>query len=276
MPLLLAAGIWALNPGLSLTPASSRQLALQRGWRCSRVRCDFSPAYDTTIRYAAADWARNLRTLPGSLILRRIRSPLVSNVVVTLIICALQHYVGLPALVPLPHTLLGSALGLLLVFRTNTAYNRFWEGRKIWEKVASISRDLSRMARLYEGDLGTEKLKRSLGLVAAFPYLLRQRVQPRWLLKKGDFGGGKDRFKQYRQSEDSDIGHNEGFEEEEEGEDGEVTAWVNTQKRPWRLLPKGTLESCIRSQNRPLWVCDRLGKEIVSIPDSPTFTSRER
>ena len=25
------------------------------------------------------------------------------------------------------HALLGSALGLLLVFRTNTAYNRFWE-----------------------------------------------------------------------------------------------------------------------------------------------------
>ena len=170
MPLLLAAGIWALNPGLSLTPASSRQLALQRGWRCSRVRCDFSPAYDTTIRYAAADWARNLRTLPGSLILRRIRSPLVSNVVVTLIICALQHYVGLPALVPLPHTLLGSALGLLLVFRTNAAYDRFWEARKQWGLVTTECRNLAGLACTF---MSPQQALPMLTLTAAFPVVVK-------------------------------------------------------------------------------------------------------
>jgi predicted membrane chloride channel (bestrophin family) len=31
-----------------------------------------------------------------------------------------------------PHSLLTSSLGLLLVFRTNSAYQRFVEGRKIW------------------------------------------------------------------------------------------------------------------------------------------------
>jgi putative membrane protein len=30
------------------------------------------------------------------------------------------------------HSLLGIVLGLLLVFRTNTAYERWWEGRKLW------------------------------------------------------------------------------------------------------------------------------------------------
>ena len=34
-----------------------------------------------------------------------------------------------PTVIPLPHTLLSSALGLLLVFRTNAAYDRFWEAR---------------------------------------------------------------------------------------------------------------------------------------------------
>ena len=35
------------------------------------------------------------------------------------------------------HTLLGGFLGLLLVFRTNSAYSRFWEGRMIWGGVKS-------------------------------------------------------------------------------------------------------------------------------------------
>jgi ion channel-forming bestrophin family protein len=35
-------------------------------------------------------------------------------------------------------------LGLLLVFRTNTAYDRFWEGRKSWGTIIVNSRNLSR------------------------------------------------------------------------------------------------------------------------------------
>ena len=30
------------------------------------------------------------------------------------------------------HGVLGFVISLLLVFRTNTAYDRWWEGRKIW------------------------------------------------------------------------------------------------------------------------------------------------
>lgn len=35
-------------------------------------------------------------------------------------------------------------LGLLLVFRTNTAYERFWEGRKLWGTLVNTVRNLSR------------------------------------------------------------------------------------------------------------------------------------
>jgi ion channel-forming bestrophin family protein len=35
-------------------------------------------------------------------------------------------------------------LGLLLVFRTNTAYERFWEGRKAWGNIVNNIRNLSR------------------------------------------------------------------------------------------------------------------------------------
>jgi putative membrane protein len=41
------------------------------------------------------------------------------------------------------HNLLGFALSLLLVFRTNTAYDRWWEGRRLWGSLMNNSRNLA-------------------------------------------------------------------------------------------------------------------------------------
>jgi putative membrane protein len=42
------------------------------------------------------------------------------------------------------HALIGVALGLLLVFRTNSSYDRFWEGRKQWGAIVNETRNLAR------------------------------------------------------------------------------------------------------------------------------------
>lgn len=41
------------------------------------------------------------------------------------------------------HSILGFVLSMLLVFRTNTAYDRWWEGRKIWGSFVNNSRNLA-------------------------------------------------------------------------------------------------------------------------------------
>lgn len=41
------------------------------------------------------------------------------------------------------HSLLGFAISMLLVFRTNTAYDRWWEGRKLWGSLVNNSRNLA-------------------------------------------------------------------------------------------------------------------------------------
>lgn len=41
------------------------------------------------------------------------------------------------------HSLLGFVIGLLLVFRTNSAYDRWWEGRKIWGALVNNSRNFA-------------------------------------------------------------------------------------------------------------------------------------
>ncbi|QBZ98080.1 bestrophin family protein [Flavobacterium sangjuense] len=41
------------------------------------------------------------------------------------------------------HGMLGFVISLLLVFRTNTAYDRWWEGRKLWGSLVNNSRNFS-------------------------------------------------------------------------------------------------------------------------------------
>lgn len=41
------------------------------------------------------------------------------------------------------HSMLGFVISLLLVFRTNTAYDRWWEGRKQWGSLVNASRNLA-------------------------------------------------------------------------------------------------------------------------------------
>lgn len=45
--------------------------------------------------------------------------------------------------IPIMHGMLGFVISLLLVFRTNTAYDRWWEGRKLWGGLVNNSRNLA-------------------------------------------------------------------------------------------------------------------------------------
>jgi putative membrane protein len=45
--------------------------------------------------------------------------------------------------IPVMHGLLSFVISLLLVFRTNTAYDRWWEGRKHWGSLVNNSRNLA-------------------------------------------------------------------------------------------------------------------------------------
>ncbi|GAB4345664.1 MAG: bestrophin family ion channel [Cyanophyceae cyanobacterium] len=84
-------------------------------------------------------WQRSMLQLRGSVlpsIWRRVLGMTLYSVVIVL---ADQrgYRVDLPVLGNLIPSIV---LGLLLVFRTNTAYDRFWEGRKIWGSLLSTAR----------------------------------------------------------------------------------------------------------------------------------------
>lgn len=47
---------------------------------------------------------------------------------------------------PAPFQIVGVALAILIAFRNNAAYDRWWEGRKLWGGIVNASRTLARQA----------------------------------------------------------------------------------------------------------------------------------
>ncbi len=86
---------------------------------------------------------------------------------------------------PLHLPVLGSViptivLGLLLVFRTNTAYERFWEGRKLWGVMVNTSRNLTRLIWVaLPADSEAERQEKiaALYLVLAFAVATKQHLR---------------------------------------------------------------------------------------------------
>lgn len=73
-------------------------------------------------------------------------------------------YYWVPFTAPsLPLTLFGTALALFLGFRSNSAYQRWWEGRVLWGQMINASRSLARQARNYLPDEAKD-LKRTIVL----------------------------------------------------------------------------------------------------------------
>ncbi|UYY57469.1 bestrophin family protein [Sphingomonas sp. S2-65] len=74
-------------------------------------------------------------------------------------------YILLPFRAPsLPLTLFGSALALFLGFRSNSAYQRWWEGRGLWGLMINASRNLARQARNFLPDGEARDMKRTIVL----------------------------------------------------------------------------------------------------------------
>lgn len=83
------------------------------------------------------------------------------------------------SLPPLAHTLIGVALGLLLVFRTNASYGRYIEARALLGKALDASRDLARQLVAYIPDHPQWPKRRAdcLRWMGAFYRLVAQSVR---------------------------------------------------------------------------------------------------
>lgn len=104
------------------------------------------------VQYDTRNWLKILVTVHGTVLPRiAVRVLLAAAFGLAAVLLQRHHVVNL-AIPPAVHTLVGVALGLLLVFRTNTSYDRFWEGRRLIGSIVNNARDLARQARSYIDD----------------------------------------------------------------------------------------------------------------------------
>lgn len=71
-----------------------------------------------------------------------------------------------------PHELSGTALGLLLVFRTNAGYDRWWEARKLWGGFVDRTRNVVIGALAY-GPTDAGWRSEFVRWTAAYPHIVR-------------------------------------------------------------------------------------------------------
>ena len=245
--------------------------------RALNERCAHPERYTTR-----SIWLSSLRNIGGSQVLRGILQPLVAVTAMSALVAAIWGSLALPGgragkSLAQMHSLLGGALSLLLVFRTNAAYNRFWEARKIWESVLNRCRDLARFLYLYQEEAGAPRAARLIALLCAFPRELRAHLVGRSILEdletslepplSNPLMSTGERAERGAHADDAD---NERLAHEETHE--ELLRRLTIAP----MLPAFLAVRLEQAGNRPLHVCKCLATDFKRIPDTCTFTSRER
>ena len=115
-------------------------------------------------------WFRNAFHLKGSVIPVIYKPVLVCGLFGLCV--SIAYFLKVPVSQPIFGTVIPSiVLGLLLVFRTNTAYERFWEGRKNWGAITINSTNLARQVWVAINELEPEDREKKIAvlrLIAAF------------------------------------------------------------------------------------------------------------
>ena len=75
------------------------------------------------------------------------------------------------------HSLLGFVISLLLVFRTNTAYDRWWEGRRLWGMLVNDIRTISLKLDTFLPQEDQAARKELAELLSDFPLILKDHLR---------------------------------------------------------------------------------------------------
>lgn len=126
-------------------------------------------------------WAREVKMVyqvKGPLF-RQLIPSMISITLITTFLCIIKlHFkiitINIPASMP---GLLGVVLGLLLVFRNNTAYERWWEGRKILGALVNTSRNFSLQIHTLLPEDRRDEQNHFQALLLAFVYALKEHLR---------------------------------------------------------------------------------------------------
>lgn len=71
----------------------------------------------------------------------------------------------------------GLIMGLILVFRINAGYDRWWEARKLWGNVVNQSRNLAIILVNYTNHEAKDWIFKITNMISALPYLMKDNLR---------------------------------------------------------------------------------------------------
>lgn len=126
------------------------------------------------IRYNPKDWFTFIFRLHKSDTVRQLTPMMLSISLYVAIVAFLEIHVfklgedSLLKNITVMHGMLGFVISLLLVFRTNTAYDRWWEGRKLWGALVNNSRNFAlKLAVILKDEKDSHYFKKIIPTYAA-------------------------------------------------------------------------------------------------------------
>ncbi|MEI7687752.1 MAG: bestrophin family protein [Planctomycetota bacterium] len=127
------------------------------------------------IEYDPHQWRDHLLDVKGS-VLRKVGPRVLLVCLWAALVGVFDREVRSVSIPWVAHSLVGVALGLLLVFRTNASYDRFWEGRRQWGSITNASRNLARGSVALMRDV-PELSERVRLWTAAFAHTVKERLR---------------------------------------------------------------------------------------------------
>lgn len=124
------------------------------------------------IEYATQNWLATVLRVRGTVLPRVIGRTIAVGLLTVGLILLRQHTTLQLAIPGTAHAMVGVALGLLLVFRTNASYARYWEGRILIGGVVSNCRDLARQCAAYLPHLGSKERQQLASEITSFGAVL--------------------------------------------------------------------------------------------------------
>ena len=125
------------------------------------------------VQYNTKDWITFIFRFHQSDTFRKLLPLMVVIGVYSGLICFLEEevfHLGEDSLVKnisVMHSMLGFVISLLLAYRTNTAYDRWWEGRKLWGNLVNNSRNLAlKIAVILESEIDRHFFQKVIPLYA--------------------------------------------------------------------------------------------------------------
>ncbi|MBF0278397.1 MAG: hypothetical protein HQM13_11420 [SAR324 cluster bacterium] len=123
--------------------------------------------------YDTKNWLKLCFRWKGSVLPNILTRLILITIIGILVKVIRDHGYDLIKLEIMGHTLIGIALGLLIVFRINTANDRWNEGRRAWGRLFTIGNDFMRMCAIYT-DGGKEFSALCRGYVISLKHLLHK------------------------------------------------------------------------------------------------------